>query len=283
MAKSAPDRDNSKLLSRGLPKGMAVFVIVVVSIFMFALLMGQPVSLDSIDWTNPLAWWPLAVEAVLVCVIIMMLRVFVPLRWNAKNGLVYQPLRYIPIQLIGLLVWGLTGYFGIWCAIYIEGMEDMGIRVVGGAFGFFGVLAALFYGYQIIKRIWQYFYFGNSSLAITSSVPRLGAEIKIKLIEQKLDRFSEEVELAFRHISERVLVEGKDQGNKSQRIGRVVKYEHQETTTIRQLTGQGITLLIPEEGVEATDYDPIYPRYWELEIRKPDLDYEVRFLIMVEA
>lgn len=280
MAKSAPDRDNSKLLSRGMPTGMAVFVIVGVSLLMFAVIMGQPVSLTSIDWADPIAWWPLALEAILVSVIIIMLRVFVPLRWNAKNGLLYQPLRYIPIQLMGLLVWGLIGYYGIWCAIYIQALEDIGIRIVAGVFGLFGAVAALYFVYQVIKRIWQYVHFGNSRLAITSGVPRLGTEIKVKLIEDKLDRFSQEVEIAFRHISEKVVTEGK-KGNKSQRMARTVKYEHVETSTIDQLTGPGMLLQIPQEGVEATDYDQIYPQYWEFVIHKPDVDYEVRFLIMV--
>ncbi|MEL7532665.1 MAG: hypothetical protein AAFN10_15205 [Bacteroidota bacterium] len=282
MAKRTKDRDNSKLLSRGLPKGMAVFVIFGLSIMLIGVLIGQPISLSEVNWANPLDWWPLALVIILVAVILIISRVFFPLRWNAENGLLYQPLRYIPIQLVGLIVWGLIGYLGICCAIYISGLADIGIRIVGGAFGLFGAVAALYYLYYIIRRIWQYVHFGNSSLAIRPSVPRLGAEINVKLIEQKLDRFSPEVDIAFRHISEKVVTEGK-KANKSQRMGRIVKYEQLETTNIEQLTGAGILLQIPAEGVEATDYDPIYPHYWELMVSKADVDYEARFLIYVDA
>jgi len=281
MAKTNSERDNSKLLSRGMPKPMAVFVIFGVSVFFFGLALPQSLALEQIDWGNPLTWWPLAFGAVLLSVIAVMSRVFFPLRWNAENGLVYQPLRYVPMQLVGLLVWGLTAYFGIWCAIFFEGDDEITIRIVAGVFGLFGAVAAVHFLYQIIKRFWQYALFGNSSLAIEPSVPRLGAEIKVKLIEQKLARFSQEVEIAFRHISEKVVTEGA-KGNKSQRMARTVKYEHLATTTIEALTVEGLALDIPETEVEATDYDPIYPRYWELVVSKADVDYEARFLIMLE-
>lgn len=273
------DRDNSKLLGRALSKGMALFVIIGLSIFLIALLVALPISWETIDWSFPLSWWPLALEVILVSVILVVARSFFPLRWNAENGLLYQPLRYLPMQLIGTIVWGLIGYFGIWGAI---NFADVGIRVAGGIFGLFGAFAALYFFYKVIQRIWQYTRFGNSTLAIDPNVPRLGAEIKVKLIEQKLSRYSPEVDIAFRQVKEKIVTQGK-RGGKSSAIRRVFQYEHLARTTIDELTRTGLALQIPREGVEPTDYDPVYPCYWELVVYKADIDYEARFLIYVNA
>ncbi|MEL7339009.1 MAG: hypothetical protein AAGM67_00880, partial [Bacteroidota bacterium] len=166
-----------------------------------------------------------------------------------------------------------------WAAVY---MDELGIRIGGGVFGLAGSYAALHFSYQAIKRLWQYVHFGNSYLEIDPSVPRRGDTLHLRLKEHKLDRFSEEVSVVFRHIHEQMVVEGKGD-DKSARLARKIMHEERIETSIPVLTETGISLDIPTEGMVPTDYDRNYPKYWEVEIDKPDVDYQARFLIMVEA
>ncbi|MEL6842744.1 MAG: hypothetical protein AAFP02_05965, partial [Bacteroidota bacterium] len=263
----AKDKNDFKLLGRGpFSPALAVFVILSLCGMLFAIFGAEPVRWNSVVWTDPLSWWQLALGVILTIVIIFLARVFFPLRWNAKNGLAFQPLRLVPSHLLAMFVWGLIGIYGLWAAFSIE---ELGIRIGGGLFGLGGSYAALHFGYQAIKRVWQYAHFGNSYLEIRPGVPRRGDTLQLRLKEHKLNRYSEEVSLLFRHIHEEMITEGKGK-RRSSRMARKIMHEERIETSVSLLTKEGVSLQIPLDGVVPTDYQRLYPKYWEIEIDKPD-------------
>ncbi|MEL7339761.1 MAG: hypothetical protein AAGM67_04685, partial [Bacteroidota bacterium] len=114
----AKDKNDFKLLGRGpFSPAMAGFVILSLSGVLLAIFWGNPPDLAGIVWTKPLTWWQLALGTIVLIVMFFVGRIYFPLRWNAQNGLAYQPLLLVIPHLMAMLVWGLIGIYGLWAAV----------------------------------------------------------------------------------------------------------------------------------------------------------------------
>ena len=99
------EKDDLKLVGRGnIPIGLGIFFLCLLSLFIGLLIYTSASELSSINWRELESLWPLFLLSILGIPAFLLARGLLPLRWNAKNGLVYQPLRYLPIQLTGALI-----------------------------------------------------------------------------------------------------------------------------------------------------------------------------------
>lgn len=278
------EKDDLKLVGRGhLPLGMGIFFVCLLSLFTSLLIYGTYEEFQQLDWGDPATLWPLFLLTVLAIPTFLMVRGLLPLRWNAENGLLHKPLKVGFNALMAGVFWSVIS---IACCIGFFTFEAVAGEALPRKLFFAGMGLITGYGgvyflYQFLKRWQQYRRFGNSQLEIISGVPRLGANIKVRLIENDLNQSPETINLRFANIQERF--EKKRRKKQTVRVIRERIYEYSETISAGRMTTEGIELEIPLLDARPTHYDRCQPTYWELELDKRDVEYQARFLIYIKA
>ncbi|MEL7532666.1 MAG: hypothetical protein AAFN10_15210 [Bacteroidota bacterium] len=278
------EKDDLKLVGRGhMPLGLGIFFFCLLSLFISLLIYSYYQEYQQLDLEDSMTLFAIFLLVILTILIVMIARGLLPLRWNAKNGLVYKPLRSGVMALLGGIFWSV---FSIGCCIgffYSEPVvdEELPRRLFFAGFGLISGYGGVYFLYQFLKRWQQFRRFGNSQLAIISGVPRRGTSIKVRLSEQELNQSPEKIKIRFANIQERF--KKKKRKNQTVRVVRERLYEHREELSADQLTMEGIELVIPFANTLPTHYDRCQPSYWELELTKEDVEYQARFLISVTA
>jgi len=278
------EKDDLKLVGRGyLPLGLGIFFCYLLSLFIGLLIYSIYSESQRFNLHDPDTLWPLFLIITLGIPTFMLARGLFPLRWNAKNGLEYKPLQVGFNALLAGIFWSVIS---IGCCIgffYAEPVlgEALPRRLFFAGFGLLTGYGGVYFLYQFLQRWQQYRRFGNSQLEIISGVPRIGAKIKVRLIENDLNQSPESINLRFANIQERFTK--KKRKKQAVRVVRERIYEHSETISPGAMTTDGIELEIPGMTVKPTHYDRCQPTYWELELKKEDVEYQARFLIYVKA
>lgn len=277
-------KDNLKLIGRGyIPLGLGIFLLCIFSLFIGLILYTTGEKIIQFDWQSPMTLFPLFLVTILGIPTFMLGRGLLPLRWNAKNGLEYRPIKESWVSLLAGVFWSVMSIaccLGFFLAEPVSG-EELPRHLFFAIMGLIAAYGGFYFLYRFLKQWRQYRRFGNSQLEIVSGVPRIGASIKVRLIEVDLVKGPELIQVRFANIEERFVK--KRRKKQAVRVERQRLYEQEKEVSAENLTREGIELGIPMVGVSPTHYDRCQPDYWELELKKGDLGYQARFLIYVEA
>ncbi|MEL6590145.1 MAG: hypothetical protein AAFQ68_08700 [Bacteroidota bacterium] len=277
-------QDNLKLIGRGyIPFGLGVFFLCLFSLFIGLILYTTRQELFQFDWQSLETLLPLFLVTVLGIPTFMLGRGLLPLQWNAQNGLEYRPIKESWVSLLAGVFWSVISIaccLGFFLAEPVSG-EELPRHLFFAIMGLIAAYGGIYFLYRFLKRWQQYRRFGDSQLEIVAGVPRIGATIKVRLIEDELVQGAEPIQVRFANIQERFVK--KRRKKQAVRVERQRLYEHQEEVSAEDLTRDGIELEIPISGVSPTHYDRCQPDYWELELSKEDSKYQARFLLYVQA